>query len=54
MAGIPHMTHLRSTTLAGLSSVVLLFNNQRGTHTAEYMELDSAGKIIRVVANYSG
>jgi hypothetical protein len=40
--------------LAGLSSVVLLFNNQRGTHTAEYMELDSAGKIIRVVANYSG
>ena len=40
--------------LAGLSSVVLLFKNQRGTHTAEYMELDSAGKIIRVAANYSG
>jgi cobalt-zinc-cadmium resistance protein CzcA len=26
MAGIPHMTHLRSTTLAGLSSVTLIFD----------------------------
>jgi predicted ester cyclase len=40
--------------LVGISSVVLLFKNQRGTHTAEYMELDSTGKIIRVAANYSG
>jgi predicted ester cyclase len=40
--------------LTGVSSVVLLFKNQRGTHTAEFMELDSTGKIIRVVANYSG
>ncbi len=40
--------------LAGLSSVVLLFRNQRGTHTAEFMEFDAQGKILRVVANYSG
>lgn len=39
--------------LAGLSSLVLLFKNQRGTHTAEFMEFDSAGKVVRVVANYS-
>jgi cobalt-zinc-cadmium resistance protein CzcA len=26
MAGIPHMTHLRSTTLAGLSSVTMIFD----------------------------
>lgn len=38
---------------AGLSTVVLVFRNQRGTQTAEFMELDSAGKIARVVANYS-
>lgn len=38
---------------AGLSSVVLLFKNQRGTRTAEFMEFDSAGKVVRVVANYS-
>jgi cobalt-zinc-cadmium resistance protein CzcA len=27
MAGIPHMTHLRSTTLAGLSSVTMIFDD---------------------------
>lgn len=26
MAGIPHLTHLRSTTLAGLSSIMLIFD----------------------------
>ncbi len=38
----------------GLSTLVLVFKNQRGTRTAEFMELDAQGKIIRVVANYSG
>lgn len=37
----------------GLRSVVVCFVNQKGTKTAEYMELDSGGKITRVVANYS-
>jgi hypothetical protein len=37
----------------GISSVVLVFKNQRGTHTAEYMEFDAKGKITRVSANYS-
>ena len=39
--------------LAGLSSVVLLYKNQRGTHTAEFMEFDAHGKVTRVAANYS-
>jgi hypothetical protein len=39
--------------LAGVFSIVLLFKNQRGSHTAEFMEFDSSGKITRVVANYS-
>jgi hypothetical protein len=38
----------------GLSTVVLCYMNQNGTKTAEFMEIDSTGQIIRVVANYSG
>ncbi len=37
----------------GLSSIVLCYRNQKGTKTAEYMELAVNGKITRVVANYS-
>ena len=39
--------------LRGVSSLVLYYTNQRGTHTAEFMELSPAGKVTRVVANYS-
>ncbi len=39
--------------LCGLNSVVLYYTNQKGTHTAEFMELSAAGKVMRVVANYS-
>src|ERR1700735_2185126 len=28
MAGIPHLVHLRSTTLAGLSSLTLIFDDE--------------------------
>jgi len=38
----------------GLASVVLYYRNQRGMKSGEFMELDSKGKITRVVANYSG
>ncbi len=37
----------------GLSSLVLVYLNQRGTKTAEFMELGEDGKVVRVVANYS-
>jgi predicted ester cyclase len=39
--------------LWGLNSVVLYYTNQKGTRTAEFMELSAAGKVARVVANYS-
>ena len=39
--------------MRGHSSLVLLFKNQKGTRTAEFMEFDEAGKVLRVVANYS-
>jgi ketosteroid isomerase-like protein len=38
----------------GLNSFVLVYANQRGTRTAEFMELSAEGKVTRVVANYSG
>ena len=41
-------------TMWGLSSVVLYYVNQKGTKTGEFMELDSNGKVVRVVANYNG
>jgi cobalt-zinc-cadmium resistance protein CzcA len=33
MAGIPHLTHLRSTTLAGLSSLMLIFDDESKSDT---------------------
>ena len=38
----------------GLSSVVLYYVNQKGEKIGEFMELDSNGKVVRVVANYNG
>ncbi len=40
--------------MCGLSSIVICYENQKGTRTAEFMEFGKNGKIIRVVANYSG
>jgi len=40
--------------LWGVNSVVFYFANQKGTYTAEYMELSPSGTVSRVVANYSG
>src|ERR1700680_2998360 len=35
--------------LLGVNSVVLYYTNQKGTRTAEFMELSSTGKVTRVV-----
>ena len=39
--------------LWGLSSVILYYKNQKGGKTGEFMEIDSQGKVVRVVANYN-
>ena len=39
--------------LWGMNSIVLYYKNQKGTRTAEFMELSGSGKVVRVVANYS-
>ena len=38
----------------GTDTLVLLYANQRGTETAEVMELDASGKVTRMRATYSG
>ena len=37
----------------GVSSVVVYYANQNGTNVSEYMELNSDGKIAKVIAHYS-
>ena len=39
--------------LWGWNSVVLYYTNQKGSHTAEFMELSATGKVTRVIAHYS-
>jgi ketosteroid isomerase-like protein len=39
--------------LWGINSVVLYYTNQKGTHTAEFMELSATGKVVRVIAHYN-
>ena len=50
----PELQFRLEDVLWGLKSVVLYYTNQRGTRTAEFMELSVSGKVARVVANYSG
>jgi ketosteroid isomerase-like protein len=50
----PELTFKLLDVMWGLSSVVLYYLNQKGTKTAEFMEFDASGEIVRVVANYSG
>jgi len=38
--------------LWGVNSIVLYYTNQKGTRTAEFMELSTIGRVARVVANY--
>ncbi len=40
--------------LWGINSVLLYYTNQKGRRTGEFMELSATGKVVRVVANYSG
>ncbi len=49
----PHLQFRLDDVLWGVNSVVLYYINHRGTHAAEFMELSSGGKVVRVVANYS-
>ena len=49
----PDLRFVLEDVLWGLNSVVFYYINQKGTRTAEFMELSATGKVVRVVANYS-
>jgi hypothetical protein len=49
----PELHFHLTDVLCGLNSMVLYYTNQKGTRTAEFMELSATGKVARVVANYS-
>jgi predicted ester cyclase len=53
LAAYPELRFELVDVLWGLNSVVLYYTNQKGTRTAEFMELSVSGKVVRVVANYS-
>lgn len=50
----PELRFHLEDVLWGINSVVLYYTNQKGTRTAEFMELSEAGKVARVVAHYNG
>jgi predicted ester cyclase len=54
LAAYPDLQFRLENVLWGVNSVVLYYANQKGTRSAEFMELSAAGKVERVVANYSG
>ena len=53
LAAYPQLHFKLKDVMWGVKSIVLYYENQRGTHTAEYMELSPQGKVVRVAANYS-
>jgi predicted ester cyclase len=54
LEAFPELQFRLEDVLWGLNSMVLYYANQKGTRTAEFMELSAAGKMARVVANYNG
>jgi ketosteroid isomerase-like protein len=49
----PELHFQLEDVLWGVNSVVLYYTNQKGTRTAEFMELSANGKVAGVVANYN-
>ncbi|MHB8503255.1 MAG: hypothetical protein ACYDHE_20220 [Candidatus Acidiferrales bacterium] len=53
LTAYPELHFHLEDVLWSVNSVVLCYINQKGTRTAEFMELSATGKVARVVANYS-
>lgn len=49
----PELRFRLEDVFCGVASVVLLYANQKGTRSAEFMEISATGKVSRVVANYT-
>ena len=53
LAAHPELRFALKDVMSGVKSIVLYYENQLGTHTAEYMELSPQGRVLRVTATYS-
>jgi predicted ester cyclase len=53
LAAYPDLHFHLEDVLWGINSIVLYYTNQKGSRTAELMELSANGKVVRVVAHYS-
>ena len=53
LAAYPNLHFELVDLLWGVASVVLYYKNQRGTLTAEVLEIGPSGRVSRVLANYS-
>ena len=40
--------------LWGVNSLILYYKNQKGVQAGEFMEINPAGKVLKVVVNYNG
>jgi len=49
----PNLAFTLLEVMWGVSSVVLHYVNQDNTKCAEFMEVDSGGKVIKVIAHYN-
>jgi hypothetical protein len=49
----PELHFCLEDVFVGMNSVVFCYRNQKGTRTAESMELSPTGKVVKVLANYS-
>jgi hypothetical protein len=54
LAAYPELHFDLQDVMWGVKSILLYYENQRGTRTGEYMELSPRGMVVLVVANYSG
>ena len=52
LAVYPELRFELTDVMWGINSIVLCYTNQINTKSAEFMEIDSAAKIIKVIANY--
>jgi len=53
LEAFPRLQFHLEDVLWGINSAVLYYTNQKGTKSAEFMELSPATKVTKVVANYN-
>jgi hypothetical protein len=53
LAAFPQLRFDLKSVFVGTDTIVLYYANQRGTDTAEVMELDARGRVKRMRATYS-